>query len=1266
MSDSVRSLVVSLYLDSGKFDKAIRLVNKEIKQAESEFKLAGAGVKDFEKTLKGVDAKAEMLRKTLKGQTENVSALTGKLGTLNKRQQEQYEAYEKSAAQYREAKADLLVYKNAVEETERALAKARQGGDPLIVSGLEENLKHQKQEYADQEKKVNQLANATDKYAEKLGSTQYAITSTTAALNEQKAAMKETGDELNKNENAWYKYGVAMQNWADKARGTSEALNQFGGKLTKTVTAPILAAGAAAAKAGIDYEDAFAGVRKTVNVTSGDAEAFFAQLSASVIDMSKRLATSAADISEVMAIAGQMGIENDALESFTETIVRLGMSTNLAGAEAASAMAKFANITGMAQSRFSNMGATLVDLGNNFATTEADIMEMAVRIGAAGKQVGLTEPQILGFSAALSSLGLEAEAGGSAFSKALRKMEIAVATGSSALNDFARVAGMTSEQFAQMWENNPAEAFQAFIVGLGGMNDEGMGAIATLNEIGITELRLSDTLLRSANATDLISDALTRANGAWEDNTALMTESDMRLQTTASKLTNIKNSLIAVGIEFADTMAPEIQTVVDGLGDAVKWFGALDDKTRRNIVTWGLYAAAVGPALKVIGKIGTTVTGAIGTFGKLSQRIGEAGAAFRATGSAATALTTLLGSGGMLVAGVAAATAAIAALIIHFKKLEDAKPDLSIDKSEIDSYKIDAQSLEADIDVNTSVTVSGDILNLKEKFIGILNDGLPETQEIREGMQADVDKAVQAVYSLIDESLAAQKTNLDAQFAAGLIDEGTYNTAIYKLTGQADALKGDLTGKAEAVTAYVTELCNNNRAMTDEEIATLNALLESLGETADTVQQVTAAQTDYYKLAYEKTRLGYGDESDQQKALEYVEILSNRKIQQIEADKKALEAVYAATTEGASDEEKDAQFQKLQKQTDALNAEADAIDRARAAAHGGIDLSILETGGITLDDLQRYITLVDALKERGIDVTNGFGFGEKTSILNSRFQSWMSPGSNPIASYIDQIDEIIKKLDESGLLGEDSPLKKSLATLTESGVVSEDDLTNTYGLVEALAQLTTQTEPAAEAMKQLETDTAESAQNILPGAAQAVTDTESQLTDAMEGAAAASREIFPKAFDMHSPSRVMYAQGLNVMAGFRNGIMAGRSGVINAMRDAARAAVNAAKQELDIHSPSRVFEDEIGAMAMKGFGKGFTDEAKKQAAAIKNASRYLTDEAKGGAISGSNNRTYNSESNVTVTGNTFVVNDKQDVQALANEIAALTRQKQRGRGLRTA
>lgn len=1262
MSD-VRSLVVSLYLDSGRFDRAIRLVNQEIKQAESEFKLAGAGVEDFGRTLKGMNAKGEMLRKTLKGQAENVGALTKKLSELNKRHQEQYNQYDKLGGQYREARAELLRYRDAVEQTQRAIKQAEQGGDPLIVEGLQERLAQQTKAYQEQEKHVQRLAREMDDYAQRMGGTQSSITTTTTALNKQNAEMRVTEKELAKLESAWYKAGVAMQNWSDKARGASEAVGRVGGWMMKRITMPILAAGTAAAKAGIDYEEAFAGVRKTVEVTEGDTEAFFAHLSESVLEMSKRLATSANDIAAVMAIAGQLGIENDKLDEFTETIVRLGMSTNMAGEEAASAMARFANITGMEQENFANLGATLVDLGNNFATTEAEVMQMAVRIGAAGKQVGLSTPEILAFAASLSSLGLEAEAGGSAFSKAMRKMEVAVATGSAALGDFASVSGMTADAFATLWENDPAAAFQAFISGLSKMNDEGIGAIATLNEIGITELRLSDTLLRSANATELIGDALSRANVAWDENAALITESDKRLQTTASQLTNVKNKLVAVGVSFTQTMAPELQRLVDKLAGAVDWIGSLDDAARRNITTFGLYAASAGLALKVLGGVGRTVTGAIGVFGKLAQRIGEAGAAFAQTHSMGSALVTLLGSGGLLVGGIAAATAAIAALIIHFKNLEAAKPDLSIDKSALDSYKIDAKSLNAEFDVDTSVTVSGDILSLKQKFIDLLNDGLPETQEIRDGMKADVERAVGDVYRLVDESLAAQKSSLDAQIAAGMIDQATYDDALGKLTEQADALKSDLTTKGEAVTAYVAELCANNRAMTDEEITTLNAMLDALGETADAVQRVTAAQLDQYKLAYEKTRLGYGDESDQKRALEYIEILAERKKKEIEAERKALEETYAVTTEGASESGKDAQLAKLKAQTDALNQQIDAIDRMRASAHGGIGLIILEEGGITPEELVRYAEAIKLLRDYGIEALDGLDKNERAGVwMGSIFDR----SGNSLQDAVDDIDALIKKLDESGLLKDDSPLKKSLATLTESGVVSEDDLTNTYGLVEALARLTTQTEPAAAAMAQLESDTARSAANILPGAAQAVTDTESQLTGAMEGAAAASREIFPKAFDMHSPSRVMYNQGLNVMAGFKNGILAGRFSVISAMRSAARAAVNAAKQELDIHSPSRVFENEVGAMAMKGFGRGVTLEAQKQAAALRNASRYLTDAAKSGATGGNNSRTYNSESNVTVTGNTFVINDRQDVQTLANEIAALTRRNQRGRGVRMA
>ena len=179
-------------------------------------------------------------------------------------------------------------------------------------------------------------------------------------------------------------------------------------------------------------------------------------------------------------------------------------------------------------------------MGNNFATVESDIMNMSLRLAAAGEQVGLTEPQILGFAAALSSVGVRAEMGGSAFSKALINMEVAAETGGQALEDFARVSGLTAEGFKALWESDPAAAFQAFIVGLAQLDEAGISAIATLDEIGISEIRLRDTLLRSVNANELFAEAQAMAVNAWEENTALTEEANKRYATTESRLTNLK------------------------------------------------------------------------------------------------------------------------------------------------------------------------------------------------------------------------------------------------------------------------------------------------------------------------------------------------------------------------------------------------------------------------------------------------------------------------------------------------------------------------------------------------------------------------------------------------------------------------------------------------------------------------------------------------------------------------------------------------------
>ncbi len=156
------------------------------------------------------------------------------------------------------------------------------------------------------------------------------------------------------------------------------------------------------------------------------------------------------------------------------------------------------------------------------------------------------------------------------------------------------------------------------------------------------------------------------------------------------------------------------------------------------------------------------------------------------------------------------------------------------------------------------------------------------------------------------------------------------------------------------------------------------------------------------------------------------------------------------------------------------------------------------------------------------------------------------------------------------------------------------------------------------------------------------------------------------ALGAHSPATRMIPVGLDVAEGLAAGITSGTGLVTAAIVSVANAAVAAAKQALDIHSPSRVFADEVGKMAVRGFGVGVKEEERSQAKVIRNAARYLTGEARL-AVAGYNRyatNNYNTDASISFPGATFTIRDKQDVYALAREIAALTRRQQTGRGAR--
>lgn len=329
--------------------------------------------------------------------------------------------------------------------------------------------------------------------------------------------------------------------------------------------AAITAAAAASIAVGSDFESAFTGVKKTVDATEEE----YAMLRQNILDMSKEIPSSASKIANVMEIAGQLGIATDSLTEFTRVMINLGVSTNLSAEDAATALAKFANVVSMPDfdengiSNYERLGSVIVDLGNNFATTEQDIVTMATRLASTGDIVGLSEAQIMALATAMSSVGIEAEAGGSTMSKLLRKIQLAVETGSSSLQDYASVANMTGEEFSQAFKDDAVVALSAFIDGLNDTERNGKSAVAILDDMDIKEIRLTNTILALANASGVMSNAIDTANKAWDENTALAIEAGKRYETVESKMQIMKNAFVDLGISaYEDLREP----LVDAIG----------------------------------------------------------------------------------------------------------------------------------------------------------------------------------------------------------------------------------------------------------------------------------------------------------------------------------------------------------------------------------------------------------------------------------------------------------------------------------------------------------------------------------------------------------------------------------------------------------------------------------------------------------------------------------------------------------------------------
>lgn len=362
------------------------------------------------------------------------------------------------------------------------------------------------------------------------------------------------------------------------------------------------------ADSAIQFQNSFADVLKTVSDIP-EGSPMFDELREGLVEMSKTVPTTASDLATIMGLAGQMNVPAEQLLDFTKNMVDFGNATNITAQEATQDIAQIYNVIGRGGdfSDLDNLLSTIVELGNNTATTEKDIVEMFRNISAASSSVGMTESQMAALAATLSSLGLD-KGGASSISRIMTNINMAVDTNSEKLKEWANVAGMTSEAFSKAWKDDAASGLLAVVEGIARSKEEGTSFGETLEDLGIKELRQVDTISRLANANKSYADNIALASKAYAEGTALSEEAAKRYQTVQSRIQMLKNTFEAFAISVGDIMIPIIDKVIDGASRIAEWLNNLSPQTKQLIAVLMGVVATLAPLLLGISKISSKLS----------------------------------------------------------------------------------------------------------------------------------------------------------------------------------------------------------------------------------------------------------------------------------------------------------------------------------------------------------------------------------------------------------------------------------------------------------------------------------------------------------------------------------------------------------------------------------------------------------------------------------------------------------------------------------
>ena len=187
------------------------------------------------------------------------------------------------------------------------------------------------------------------------------------------------------------------------------------------------------------------------------------------------------------------------------------------------------------------------ELSQNSSASAGYLVDFTARVAGFGKQVGLTQTQIMGFGAVMDENMLRDEMAATAFGQLLVKM-------TTDLDTFAHITGMKVEEYKKLVTEDINGAILAVAKSLKGRDMQDLGKV--FDAMNLDGQRAIGVLATLGQKVDDVVERQKIANNAFEEGTSIINEFNVQNETVQAQLEKAQKHFHDLTIELGEKLMP--------------------------------------------------------------------------------------------------------------------------------------------------------------------------------------------------------------------------------------------------------------------------------------------------------------------------------------------------------------------------------------------------------------------------------------------------------------------------------------------------------------------------------------------------------------------------------------------------------------------------------------------------------------------------------------------------------------------------------------